>query len=179
MAAEHNINSVIFFARRFLLPVASTGRSSSGCLSISTPSLVSTLCQRKVTNEIICKDSGELQLSVGRETARIQWRPMPIYEPTVFDYKNLPDQVKPYVLASKGATKNGFRFTSQPTGTPDQFMSLMLESLRNTLARKRDQFRDKSERYVLILKLGHHRTTSEQLHELFRDRIGPTKIMTG
>ena len=100
---------------------------------------------------------------------------MPIYESTVFDYKNLPDQVKPYVLASKGATKNGFRFTSQPTGTPDQFMSLMLESLRNTLARKRDQFRDKSERYVLILKLGHHRTTSEQLHELFRDRIWPNK----
>jgi hypothetical protein len=81
------------------------------------------------------------------------------------------------VVADGGAaaTKSGFGFTYWPIGDPERFKELMLASLRNTLERKRDQFRGKNERYVLVLKLGHHRMPPEALHDLFRARIWPNK----
>jgi hypothetical protein len=144
-----------------------------------SPKLGAKLSERRVTNEIIRAAQGELEFPVGRQTARLRWRPMPIYEQTTFDVSNVPAETNTWVVADggPGAAKNSFGFTSRPTGDPKQFTELMFSSLKNTLARKRDQFRGKKERYVLILKLGHHRMPPELLHDLFRARIWPNKSL--
>src|SRR5215467_3295407 len=141
------------------------------------PTLGAKLVERGVTNQIMRNEHGELQLAVGQQVARLRWRPMPIYEGSTFNPSCVPAETNALVVAAGGAaaTKNGFGFTYRPIGDPQQFEKLMFASLRNTLERKRDQFRGKNERYVLVLKLGHHRMPAEGLHDLFRARIWPNK----
>ncbi len=138
------------------------------------PKLGNQLCERRITNDVMRRERGEVQLSVGQDIARLRWRPMPIYERSTFDVRDVPAEVNSWIItAPRAAAKNGFGFKSRPTGNPQQIAKLMFRSLKNTLERKRDQFRGKNDRYVLVLKLGHHRMPSGLLHDLFRSRIWP------
>jgi hypothetical protein len=137
-------------------------------------SLGNKLCERRVTTKIMDKERGELTVDVGQETAHLRWRPMPIYDRSSLDIHNVPSEVNSFIVTEGGnLAKNGFGFRSRPTGDPKRFAELMLNSLRATLARKRDQFQGNTDRYVLIIKRGHHRMSSELLHDLFRSRIWP------
>jgi hypothetical protein len=138
------------------------------------PKLGNKLSERAVTREIIKRERGEQEFSVGKNIACLRWRPMPMYERSNFELRNVPDEVNSWIIASPGATvKNGFGFKARPTGDPKEFAEALLRSLKNTLDRKREQFRGKKDRYVLVLKMGHHRVPSDLLHNVFRARIWP------
>ena len=108
------------------------------------PKLGNKLSEQIVAREIAKRERGQLELSVGKNIARLKWRPMSMYERSNFDMRDVPDEVNSWIVASPGATvKNGFGFKSRPTGDPKEFAEAIFRSLKNTLARKRDQFRGK------------------------------------
>jgi hypothetical protein len=138
------------------------------------PKLANKLCERRITNDLIRTDRGEAEVSVGQEIARLRWRPMPVYQRSAFDPCHVPGEVNTWIITAPGAAaKNGFGFRSRPIGNPQQVTEMMFRSLRNTLARKREQFRGKTDRYILVFKLGHTRMPSQLFHDLFRSRIWP------
>jgi hypothetical protein len=131
-------------------------------------------CERKVTDKIIHEEQGEFSLELDQHPARLRWRPMSIYDRSNFNISKVPAEANCFAVADVHShVRNGFGFTSRPIGTREQFEEFMFRSLANTLTRKRNQFREKNQRYILILKLGHSRMPSELLHDLFRKRIWP------
>ena len=139
------------------------------------PSMGNKLCQRHVTEEIIRKEHGELELAVGAASAHVRWRPMPIYERADFKASAVPADVSTCIISDGASVGNGFGFNARPILTRERFAELMLGSLRNTLERKRDQFHKRDTRYVLVIKLGHHWLKPEALHDLFEVRIWPNR----
>jgi hypothetical protein len=138
------------------------------------PRLGNKLSERAVTSQIVKRERGKLEFSVGKNIAVLKWRPMPKYQGSIFEVRNVPDEVNSWIVTSPGATvKNGFGLKARPTGDPKEFSEAMFRSLKNTLDRKRQQFRKRKDRYVLVLKIGHHRVPSELLHNLFRTCIWP------
>lgn len=134
------------------------------------------ICERSVIDKIMREEQGELRVDVGSESAHLQWRPLPIYQKSQFDIRHIPSDANIFAVTnSRSQVRSAFGFTSRPVGSSEQFEELMYRSLMNTLARKRDQFRVKNHRYILILKLGHPRMPTELLHNLFRKRIWPNE----
>lgn len=131
-------------------------------------------CERKVIDKIIHEEQGEFSLEFDQHPARLCWRPMRIYKRSKFDISKVPVEANCFAVTDvQTHIRNGFGFNSRPIGTREQFEEFMFRSLANTLTRKRNQFREKNHKYILILKLGHSRMPSDLLHDLFRKRIWP------
>jgi hypothetical protein len=133
---------------------------------------------------ILTSKSGELRFSVGSaEEVILKWRPMKVVvskelppPPNVSKELLAGDFAGAVVTGAASAFVGGALQVLPPKVTPERVEHLVLTSLQRTLRRKRKQYGQRQEPYVLIVKPGHEAIPPAGLFDFFERRLFANRL---
>jgi hypothetical protein len=127
-----------------------------------------------MVTKFVNHESGHHEIFLGHAAARVTWRPGLVLQPG----SKLPPDARTAAIASEGGVQTLFGISTRPTLESEEvFIEDMLTSLRNTLDKKRKQYRRAGWRgqTIVVMRLGHHRIDPLLVTNLLRQRIFPNR----
>jgi hypothetical protein len=130
---------------------------------------------KDLVRRIIQEDSGKVHVPLRGASAEVSWRPMNRV------YHGQPEWPEGETMAVVTDAPDGAMSVASSVGfavhpimpSEERFIDLVYRSLRATLRRKQAQFPFKTEAYLLVLQMGHHRIPNELVDDLIVRRVWP------